>query len=106
MLCLSCLAIDTVAAEAASANEPLIAAVKSLREHLGRPSGTRSFFPLFPTLKRWAIGGRPSGADGCSVRSTQAAQSEFSHRLLGAAPPKSQLELPQPKNFNTPSAAA
>jgi hypothetical protein len=36
--------------------------LKSVRENSCRPYGTRSIFPPFPALKRWAIIGCPSGA--------------------------------------------
>jgi hypothetical protein len=38
------------------------AAPKSVRENFSRPSGTRVSLPLFPALKRRAIGRCPSGA--------------------------------------------
>src|ERR1039457_5287503 len=37
-------------------------ALKSMRENWVVPPGLRSFFPLFPALKRWAKLVRPSGA--------------------------------------------
>ena len=37
-------------------------ALSSVRENFSRPSGTRVSLPLFPALKRRAIGRRPSGA--------------------------------------------
>jgi hypothetical protein len=36
--------------------------LKSVRENWVVPPGLRSFFPLFPALKRWAKLVRPSGA--------------------------------------------
>src|ERR1019366_8405728 len=39
---------------------------KSVRETFSRPSGTRVSPPLFPALKRRAIGRRPSGAGFCA----------------------------------------
>jgi hypothetical protein len=50
------------AAKAALENKRVIAALKSVRENFSRPSWTRVSLPLFPALKRRAIGRRPSGA--------------------------------------------
>ena len=40
----------------------LLPGLKSVRENWVVPPGLRSFFPLFPALKRWAKFVRPSGA--------------------------------------------
>src|SRR5450759_5427495 len=50
------------AAKAALENKRVIAKLKSVREDSVVPPGLESFLPLFPTLKRWAKLGRPSGA--------------------------------------------
>jgi hypothetical protein len=45
-------------------------ALTSLCENSVVPPGLESFLPLYPALKRWAIGRRPSGADSQAFRST------------------------------------
>src|SRR5450759_2572450 len=50
------------AAKAGHRDRRVIAALKRVRENSVVPPGLESFLPLFPALKRRAIGRRPSGA--------------------------------------------
>src|ERR1019366_5454626 len=65
----------------------LFPGLKSVRENWVVPPGLRSFFPLFPALKRWAKFVRPSGAVFSSSSFHRIAKnaSSHAHTLKGAS---------------------
>jgi hypothetical protein len=86
------------AAKAGFQNNALTAALKCVHENFSRPSGTRVSLPLFPALKRRAMGRRASGA---------AFSCAWFHQTVRKRVPHAHAEaLLHPKSSSTPTFSA